>query len=211
MKPVRRVGLKREELEVFGGEVFEIEESYEGFWVKGKNMSGKELPSVKIDSCILEHVDMNLVKMEKLKLIDSVIELSNLANCEMFEAFFLRVKMAENRMTGTKLNKLIADKWEMKECGADMMQIRFGKIKNSRFEKCNFRNADFQETDFSGCKFENCDLEGAEFSGCKLAGTDFRGSKIEGMRIGVAEVKGAIFDIEQGMKLLGLLGVEIKE
>jgi uncharacterized protein YjbI with pentapeptide repeats len=211
MKFDRSTLLRREELEVFEGEAFEAEENYEEMWVKGKNMSGKIFPAIKIDGSVLEQTDLGLCKLDKLKLIDSEVLGSNLANMDAFEAFFLRVVMTENRMTGTRLNKLIATDWKMNDVKANLMQMRFGKIRKAHFIKCDFRNADFQATDLTGCVFEKCDLEEAEFSECKLKGTDFRGSNISNMRVGVEEIRGAVFDMEQAMKLLGLLGVEIKE
>ena len=59
--------------------------------------------------------------------------------------------------------------------------------------------------------FDNCDFSKSEFFDISLNGVDFSNSIIDDIRINTKDVKGMIVNPNQGIMLLSLLGIEIKD
>lgn len=209
MKHARKGLLGDTLLTDYGGR-FEKDEAYDDVQLVGNDISGVEASGVMLNTVCMEKVRMQDSKLEKLKMTDVEMTGCDWANTEVFEGNFFNVEGFACRMTGTKFIKLLAEKLMLEETGGELVQIRFGIIKKTKFSRCNFKGGDFGGTVFSDCEFENCDLSETDFSGTKLTNTSFYGCTIENMRIGLEEIRGAKFDVEQAMKLLGLLGVEIR-
>lgn len=191
--------------------VWEPDKVYEDLRLIGDRWDKLICPNIKIKTSDLKHVDLSAARLDKLRLEEDKFRECNLANLEADECNWWKSELVECKLTGMRLVKPIWEKVTVNKSNGQYLQLRFGKVKQSRFYQTDLRWSDFQETDLSGCEFRDCLLGEADFSGAKLKGTDLRGCDLTQIRIGVAEIKGAIVTTAQALYLSGLLGIEIRD
>lgn len=191
--------------------VWEPEKVYEDLKLCEVSFEKLICPNLTIKTSILIKVNLAGAKLEKLRLEETKFKECNLANLETGDSNWWEIEMYDSKLTGMRLVKPIWENISIINSRAQYLQLRFGKIKKTKFNKCDLRWSDFQETDFSGCEFRDCDLSEADFSGTKLKGTDLRGSNLTGLKMGINEIKGAMVTTSQALYLSGLLGIQVRD
>ncbi|MGZ4890300.1 MAG: pentapeptide repeat-containing protein [Candidatus Angelobacter sp.] len=84
-----------------------------------------------------------------------------------------------------------------------MGSSRQANLKPVTSEEADFHGSDLRGALLKGCQFKNVDMTEA-----KLEGADFRGSSVEGLVANAADLKGAIVDPAQAIKLCRSHGAE---
>ncbi|MGZ4898798.1 MAG: pentapeptide repeat-containing protein [Candidatus Angelobacter sp.] len=130
------------------------------------------------------------------------------ANAEATGLNAVRVEFLNCRLTGLRAVEAECQGLLIAEGGAGYCQFRFGIFKTSEFKACNFGEADFHGSDLRGALLKGCQFKNVDMTEAKLEGADFRGSSVEGLVANAADLKGAIVDPAQAIKLCRSHGAE---
>jgi uncharacterized protein YjbI with pentapeptide repeats len=165
---------------------------------------------VTIDRCVLRSVTLSDPKAQRLRMRDSRIENSDLANIDLTGSAIERVEIVSTRLTGAKCNEAQLKSVLFQECKLDLAMLRMSKLEQCVFENCNLTEADFYATDLSGAIFRKCDLGRADISHANLTGADIRDCRIDGMRGAPAGAAGLVISPDQAALLITLFGVRVE-
>lgn len=177
------------------------------------DLSNRTAESVEFDQCRITSADLSGTTLARARLIDCLIEKTNLANLRTDKSSAQRVRITSSRMTGLHWIDGSLRDVAVVECRADLAVFRFTDFRQVTFEDCNLTRTDFQNADLSGVQFVNCDLTGAQFSHATMTGTRFRGCTLVGVG-GVTSFDGAIISdqdlIALSYTLAAALGIQIE-
>lgn len=178
------------------------------------DLSGRSAELVEFDRCRFHRADLGGIALERARLVDCLLERTNLANMRADKSTMQRVRIGSSRMTGLHWVDGVLRDVTVAECRADMAVFPFTNFRQVRFENCNLTRADFQNADLSGAQFVNCDLTGAQFSHATMTGARFHGCTLVGLG-GVTSFGGAIIASQDLVALsytfAAALGIEIEE
>ncbi len=189
--------------------VFEDDDLFEEFFVKDVSVSENISRDVRFLTGKIDHSKFDETRLVQPKLVDVLIENSQLANAHWEKSLFSRVSIINSKLTGFQA---IQSKWDdvtVKASRANLSLFILTKFKNVIFEDCILTDADFQECEMENVKFYKCDLANASFLGVKFKNVDLRGSKIENIRIGPDQFKGIIVEPFQASYLIGTTGAKV--
>ena len=165
---------------------------------------------VRIDRCLWRTVTMSDPKAKRLRLQDSRIEASDLANIDLSGGSLERVEVASTRLTGATFTEAQLKSVLFQECKLDLALLRMARLQQCVFEKCNLIDADFYGANLAGTIFRECDLSRADLSHAKLAGADIRGCRLDGLRGTPDSMDGLIISPDQAPLLITLFGVRVE-
>lgn len=146
---------------------------------------------VVFDRCAFRRTGFAGAHLPGVRLVDCVVETSDLSNLRAEKARFERVKLSGCRATGLAVNDGLLSDVTFDDCKADLTNWRFARFDVVMFENCNLAGADFTEADLRGASFTGCDLSGAQFHRATMAGARFRRCELEGIG-GLTNWEGAI-------------------
>ncbi|NMC55216.1 MAG: pentapeptide repeat-containing protein [Chloroflexi bacterium] len=150
-------------------------------------------------------------KHAKPRLVDCLLEASDLSGIDWQQARFRRVAFLGCRLIGAQLVDAEFEDVTFKECTLENAVFLSSKFKAVRFTQCQLREASFESADLPGVVFDDCDLTHADLRMARLSGADFRGSRLDGVQAGAQEFKGAIVDSTQAIQIASLIGLIVKE
>jgi uncharacterized protein YjbI with pentapeptide repeats len=165
---------------------------------------------VRIDRCCLRTVTLSDPKAQRLRVQDSRIESSDLANIDLTGSSFDRVEIVSTRMTGATFIEAQLKNVLFQECKMDLSLLRMARLQQCVFERCNLTEADFYGADLSGTIFRECNLSRADLSHAKLAGADIRGCRLDGLRGTPDGLQGLIISPDQAALLIPLFGIRVE-
>lgn len=178
------------------------------------DLSGRSAESVEFDQCRFRAADLSGTTLARARLVDCLIERTNLANLRTDKSSMQRARIDSSRMTGLHWIDGSLRDVTVAECRADLAVFRFTDFRQVRFEDCNLTRADFANADLSGAQFVNCDLTGAQFSQATMTGARFRGCTLVGIG-GVTSMEGAIIAgqdlVALSYTLAAALGIQIED
>ena len=166
--------------------------------------------SASIDGCIFRSITLSDPNALRLRMRDSRIEESDLANINLTGSALERVEIASTRLTGATCNEAQWNSVLFKECKLNLAFLRMARLEHCVFDHCNLAEADFYEADLSGVVFRKCDLSRADLSHARLTGADIRDSRIDGMRGTPASMAGLLITPDQAALLITLFGVRVE-
>jgi uncharacterized protein YjbI with pentapeptide repeats len=175
-------------------------------------ISEERLPSLRLarlERCVLRSVSLSAPEAERLRLTDTRMEGSDLANANLTGGAFERVEFYETRLTGISLNEARLKSVLWRECKLDFALFRMARLEQCVFERCNLTEADFYGAALTGTVFRGCDLSRADLSQARLAGADIRDCRLDGMRGTPSSVEGLLINPDQAMLLITLFGVRV--
>lgn len=145
---------------------------------------------VEISGCRLTKCKLGGSDLEKLILVDTVLEHCDLANARWSDASATRLAVSSSRLTGFGGPGLNLQHTTIRDSVLDFSSFRFAKFVRVELTDCRLQSADFVSADLSGTVFRRCDLTSAEFSQVKASGAVFVDCTWEGTR-GVSSLSGA--------------------
>ena len=170
--------------------------------------AGRGAP-VRLYRCLWRGVTAGDVKARGLRVQDSLIEGSDLANVDWTGGAWERVEFRSTRLTGCLWTEAQLKSVLFRECKMDLALLRMAKLAQCEFQGCNLEEADFYGADLSGVVFRDCDMSRVDLSGANLSGADVRGCRLDGMRGMPARMDGLKITADQAALLIGLFGVSV--
>ena len=165
---------------------------------------------VRVDRCVWRKVTLSDPNGHQLRLRDSLIENSDLANIDLTGGLLERVDITSSRLTGAAFTEVQLKSVLFRECKLDFAVMRMAKLQNCIFEKCNLTDADFYHADLSGNVFRGSDLSRADIAHAKLMGADIRDCRLDAIRGMPANMDGLIISPDQAALLITLFGVRVE-
>lgn len=162
---------------------------------------------------------------------DQKLSGSSLAKTKVANKAFLRVDLAQSRLSKVRFQKVrlaavSLQSAELDGCsfsGCDFSAVRFedARLDGGRFQSCNFDSCDFsrarlEKTVFIGCRFKRCLFTAAEMEqcggsftrleACTLAGARLRGRQFKSCRLERVDLTGAAV---HGARFFGLEACDV--
>jgi uncharacterized protein YjbI with pentapeptide repeats len=166
--------------------------------------------STRMDRCVWRNVTLADAGAKQLRVRDSVIENSDLANIDLTGSLFERVDISNSRLTGSNLTEAQLKSVLFRECKLDFAAMRMAKLQNCIFENCNLTDADCYEADLTGAIFSGSDFSRADISRANFKGVDLRDCRLDGLRGMPANMDGLIISPDQAALLITLFGVRVE-
>ncbi len=139
-----------------------------------------KLDALRIDSSLLERVQLAESRLGSIVIKDSRLVGCDLANIRAGRITMLRVELIDCRLTGLHATALEWQDVLIERSDLRYAQLQGGKFKACEFDECNLEEAGLQESDLSGSVIRNSKLREADLRGAVLHNADFRKSEIEG-------------------------------
>ncbi|QSB14689.1 pentapeptide repeat-containing protein [Natronosporangium hydrolyticum] len=180
----------------------------------GLALPDRHAEAVEFTECRFARADLSDCRLPKLRLRDSEVTGSNLANLQAEQATLLRSGLAKSRITGLQLHDGVLRDVLVTDCRADLTSWRFSSFTHVRFERCLLARADFSYARLGGVEFVDCDLTGAQFSHAEMTGARFRRCELAGIG-GVTSFAGVTMSgqdlLALSYTLAGALGIELAD
>jgi len=160
-----------------------------------------------IDACKWERCLLSGLRLERLKLWDSILVGTDLSATRCFEAGLLRSELLGCRLSGAQLGEATITDVVFQNCKLNLLSFRA-----CRLERVIFQNCVLDETDFTGARltdalFIDCELNGTDFSRVQCRRVDMTRSGLSAIK-GAASLKHVRIRPEQMMELAPLLCAE---
>ncbi len=157
---------------------------------EGLDLSTRTARLVDIDGCHLVGTSLAGGTLERLTVIDSVLDRCDLANLALSHSSLRRVELTGCRATGLVASGTSLRNVTWRDCTANLSAFRFATFTKVRLVDCRLQGADFVSADLTGATFRRCDLSRAELSQVKAHGAVFVDCSWDGVR-GVTSLAGA--------------------
>ena len=145
---------------------------------------------VEISGARLTRCNLGGSDLEKLNLVDVVLDHCDLANARWSDAAGTRLTVTSSRLTGFAGPGMTLQHVTVRDSVLDFSSFRFAKFTKVEFTDCRLQNADFVSADLTGTVFRRCDLTAVEFSQSRAPGAVFVDCRWEGTK-GIASLAGA--------------------
>jgi uncharacterized protein YjbI with pentapeptide repeats len=145
---------------------------------------------VEFSGCRLTRCNLGGSDLDKLILVDVVLEHCDLANARWSDASATRLAVSSSRLTGFAGPGMSLQHTTIRDSVLDFSSFRFAKFVKVEFTDCRLQNADFVSADISGTVFRRCDLTAVEFSQVRASGAVFVDCTWDGTR-GIGSLAGA--------------------
>lgn len=176
------------------------------------SLAGTRADGLEFLQCRFKKASLAGAHLPKVRIVDCLIEASDLSNLRAERAAFERVKVSGSRMTGLAWTDGVLSNAAFVDCKIDLANWRLARFDVVTFDKCHLAGADFTEADLRGAVFTDCDLTGAQFSKARMAGCRFRRCVLDGVG-GITSWDGAIVHPDDLMALsyilAGALGIVV--
>lgn len=188
--PVKRPRLP--ELREFDAARDKIEDEalLESLRVHGVDLSERRARLVELVGCELRQTSLAGSRLERLALLDVVLDGCDLSSLVVDHAAFTRTAIGGCRAIGLSAPGALLREVVLRDCLLDMSAFRFATLTNTLFVDCRLRQADFVGCDLTKAAFTRCDLTGAEFSQVKAKGAHFVDCTWDAVR-GFTSLRGA--------------------
>ncbi|HEY0619524.1 MAG TPA: pentapeptide repeat-containing protein, partial [Kribbella sp.] len=137
---------------------------------------------VEFSGCRLTRCNLGGSDLDKLILVDVVLEHCDLANARWSDASATRLAVSSSRLTGFAGPGMSLQHTTIRDSVLDFSSFRFAKFVKVEFTDCRLQNADFVSADVSGTVFRRCDLTAVEFSQVRASGAVFVDCTWDGTR-----------------------------
>ena len=189
------------------------DEVWEGQQVSG-SFAGVTAGHVDIDGCRLNAVMFTGADIDRLRLVDTVLE-----DCELSGAAFSRLSVTRVVFRGCRLSGVILSGAELTDvrfegCKLDGANLRMTSWQRTVFDGCVMTGSDFREAQLATTRFERCDLTRADFTKAALPGVHLAGSTLADVQGGEA-LRGVVITSDQvvplALAIFSSLGISIDD
>jgi uncharacterized protein YjbI with pentapeptide repeats len=193
--------------------VLDDDEEWVGLHVEG-DFAGVEAVDVSLAESRLAGVAFTGARLERLQVVDCVLESCDLSGALLDGAALTRVELRGCRLSGLVLSRARLTDVRLVDCRADLVNVRMATGERLCCEGSDLREADLYGTTLTQSALLRCNLTGAELSAATLAGTRLQGSVLDGVR-GVEHLDGVVLDSAQagpvGLALLSAHGIVVED
>jgi len=158
--------------------------------------TGLEAADVDIAESRLVGCVLTAAVLERIRLIDVVVEGCELSGASLDEAALTRVELRDCRLSGLDLTDARLRDVRVSNCRLDGGSFRMVGTELVEFEDVNLEGVDFTAAKLGGARFFGCDLTGADFSHADLRKARLHGSTLHDLK-GAGSLKGVVIDSAQ--------------
>ena len=162
----------------------------------------------------LNGVRLTGASLERLRLIDVILDDCELSGATLEGASLARVQFNRCRLSGLVGAGVKAQDVRFVDCKMDGSNFRMTAWDRSEWVDCDLRDADFYAAKLAGCAFRHCTLVGLELSKAGCDALDLRGSTVDGIK-GAASLAGCVIGSDQVFPLarclLGALRIRVED
>jgi len=173
-----------------------------GVEVTGEVGGPLDLDDVEVATSRLTNLRLTGRRFERLRLVDVLIEDSDLSGVTIADGHFTRVELRRCRLSGLVASTLKARHVRLTDCRADGAMFRMTQWEHAELRDVDLRDADFHASKLAGVRLLGCDLTGADFSKATMAGAALHGSTVAGIK-GADSLRGAVIASDQVLALAG--------
>jgi uncharacterized protein YjbI with pentapeptide repeats len=163
--------------------VLSDEASWDGIKVTG-SFAGQTAAHVDVAGCSLNGVALTGTEIDRLRLVDSVVEDSELSGAVLTRLSVVRVEFRRCRLSSLTATDATFKDVRFIDCKLDQANFRMTTWERSSLEGCILADADFGTANLEGTRLHTCDLTGADFSAARMDGVSLHGSTLERVRGG---------------------------
>jgi uncharacterized protein YjbI with pentapeptide repeats len=127
---------------------------------------------------------------------DSRFEGCDLSGAVLDGGSLTRVTFEGCRLTGVVLAGATLQDVRIRQCPADMANLRMARGNFLLTEDSSLRGAEFYQAELARSALLGCDLTGAEFEGCSLSEVNLLGATLDDLR-GALSLRGATIGPDQ--------------
>jgi uncharacterized protein YjbI with pentapeptide repeats len=118
-----------------------------------------------------------------------------------------RVAMRRTRLRGVAFAKGQYEDGLLEDCTTDELSMRFTRLRNVTFRRCDLSGADFYSATFEHVTLDSCSLRGARFNAATVKCLEISGCDMTGLT-GAQDLKGAVIQIDDLVSLAPSLARE---
>ena len=202
--------LTQMELRLLTAEDFRSHEVLDRVRAAEVKLSDSQCESFELSASLLEAVDFSNCRWAKTVLQEVHAQRCPATNAWFCDSRWQDVVWEKSRLTGVNLAGTRLD--SVRFCGSklDLMIAHECSLQDVWFEKCDLKEADFQNANLRRVTFRECDLRSARFPAARIEDVDWRGSHLAGMSLDAMNLKRGVVDPAQVLDFARLLGLEVK-
>jgi uncharacterized protein YjbI with pentapeptide repeats len=186
---------------------------FDGLTIQG-DYSEAHLEGLIVEEAHIVRSSFIATDLSRLKLVDVVVEASDLSGADMEEASFTRVTFKDCRMSGARLPRTHMRDVTFSEVRLDNGNFRMGTGDRVLFDHVILERGDFYSAQLTSTHFFDCDLTGADITKAKLSGARFHGSALIDLK-GGEDLRNVVIDSSQVLPLatsvFGGLNIHIED
>jgi fluoroquinolone resistance protein len=177
---------------------------------RGGDLGEADLGSKELVRCAFKNVKMMQSRWKGARLEDCTFDSCDLTRIAPDGLMARGVQFIGCKMIGIDWSGL----GDYPEIGFDGCDLRYAsfvslRLRKTRFERCDFRDAQLVEVDLGEASFRDCQLGGARFERCDLRKTSFAGASDLILPPQGNRLAGTRVPLETALQMARALGVEI--
>lgn len=187
-----------------------LEEEYlDKVLIENEKISRIQNEELEFDGCHLKKVIFTDSLSVNFSFIDSKLEFCNCSNLSLSSKSVIRCHFLGCKFVGLDITEELIKDVVFEDC-----DFTLANFSNSKFQNVQFKNCLFQDTRIFACSFKDvefvkCNLDYIEVFQSPLTGVDISTSNLGGGKFCIEDLKGAIVNSEQALRLAKLLGIVI--
>ena len=184
---------------------------WDGHEVAG-TFAGAIAAHVDVVGCRLTGVALTGAEIDRLRLIDTILEDCELSGAVLTRSVLNRVEFRRCRCSGLVASGAELTDTRFVDCKLDDANFRMTAWKRSLLDGCLMTGADFREARLATTRFDACDLSRVDFTKASLPGVSLAGSTLVDLR-GAGSLKGVLITGDQvvplALAMFATMGIRI--
>jgi len=180
----------------------------------GGDYSAQIAAGVTLEQCRVADAHFTGASLDRLRLIDVVVERCDLSGADVDRASLLRVEFRDCRMSGALFTRARLGEVSFTRCRLDGASFRMSEARSVAFDADDLRGGDFYASKLVDTRMFDCDLTGADFSKASTPGLRLHGSTLYDL-LGSRYLSGAVIESSQvpavALGVLSALRIEIDD
>ena len=162
IKPVIDIKMISEVYAEFGSETY-----VENVKIEGIDCTEDVMADLSLGRVFLDGVTLNQVKIDDLKVVNSIFSNCSLAGMAIEQSHFSRLECRGVRLQGIHLAQSRMIDTTFLSSKMNDANLRYSKLKNILFDSCDLSGVDCIGAELTNVVFTNCNLTGVNFSQSK--------------------------------------------
>lgn len=147
------------------------------------------------------------LELDRPEWVDLRFEECDLSGVVAKDFVMRRVAFHETRLRGVAFANGQYDDGLLVDCRTDELSMRFSRLRNVTFRRCDLAGADFYNTTFEHVTFDSCSLRGARFNAATIKCLEIDSCDMTGL-VGALDLKGAVMKLDDLQTLAPSLASE---
>lgn len=182
---------------------------HEGGVLSGFEVTGTEVPDVRIDTCVLDRVTVTDARVRSLDLRtvwwrDSRLTGAELLDGDWTDVVLERCVLAGVALSGTRMRRVV-----FRRCKLDAVTVRAARLEQVRFEDCLVRGLDLGSTRAADVSFTGSEVVELDLTKAFLDRVDLTAAVALHLARGVDGLRGAVVTPSQLVDLAPALAAHV--